>query len=116
MKHIFLILCITAGLTGCSTNSTSTSIKAEGAIITTVDAGMKAWAAYANSGKATTTQINNVENAYNAYYTAQLAAASALETIVTSGSTNTVDIATVNASVTTAEGQLLSMLNSYIFK
>lgn len=116
MKHILLVLCIAACLTGCSTSSTSTSIKAEGAIITTVDAGMKAWAAYANSGKATTTQVNNVMNAYNAYYTAQLAAESALETIVNSGSTNTIDIATVNATITTAETQLLSMLNSYIFK
>lgn len=109
-------MCLAVSLIGCSTNSTSTSIKAEGAIITTVDAGMKAWAAYANEGKATTTQINNVMNAYNAYFTAQLAAEAALETIVTSGSTNTVDIAAVNASVTNAEGQLLSMLNSYIFK
>lgn len=113
-KLIVGLVCI-ACFAGCSTSQT-TAIKAEGTIITTVDVGMKVWANYVNAGKATASQIGTVEQAYMAYYNAQLISEAALEKIVSTGSTNNVDITIANASVSTAEGSLLTLLNQYIIK
>lgn len=103
---VFLI-----SFSGCSTTQT---ITAEGVVVTTVDTGMKGWAAYVASGKATQAEVDHVHTAYDAYYTAQLAAEAALETLVTSGSTNTVAVTTANTAVLAAETQLLSLLNQYL--
>jgi hypothetical protein len=100
---------------GCaSTSQTSTVIKSEGVLITTVDTGMRVWATYVNSGKASQSQVDAVKGAYNVYYTAQLASEAAIEKLITSGSTNTADITTANTSVLSAETALLNLLNQYI--
>jgi len=115
MKYLIIsTLALSLLVSGCTTSQQTTAINAEGVVITTVDTGMKGWALYVNAGKASPVQIANVQTAYNAYYTAQLAAQAALSTLVTSGSTNTVDVATANASVLTAENSLLALLNQYI--
>lgn len=51
---------------GCNSNS----LKATGVTISTVDAAMKGWAVYTQSGKGTDSQILTVSNAYVAYYNA----------------------------------------------
>jgi hypothetical protein len=117
MKKLLISLTLAALIVGCST-PTGTAIKTEGVTVTTVDTGMKGWAMYVNQhltdGKVTQKELDTVKNAYNIYYTAQLSAEAALETIVTSGSTNTVDLTTANTSVMTAETQLLTLINQYL--
>lgn len=119
LKYIVIIglLCITS-LTAmtCKTSPTQITLKVETGLITSVDAGMQGWSAYVNKGLATTTQIDNVKTAYNAYYTAQLSAEAALSALVTSGSTNMTDVQTANIAVSAAETQILTLLNNYILK
>lgn len=118
MKQKILSILVSATLccsiVGCTTTQQSVAIKTEGVIVVTVDTGMKAWATYVNSGKATIAQVNAVENAYNNYYTAQVAAEAALVAVVSNTSTNTADINIANTYVTAAESQLLTLINSYI--
>lgn len=107
-----------AFVAGCSTNATQTTIKAEGALITSVNVGMEAWAAYVrlhvSDGKVTQKQVDAVKEAYNAYYAAQQAAKAAIEKVLANGSTNSVDASTANAAVAQADASLLSVLNQYI--
>lgn len=120
MKRI--LLCILVGFAplafvqGCKTPSATTVLKTEGVIITTVDTGMQIWSDQVRVGKATQTQVDNVKMAYNAYYTAQLGAKAAIEKIIVTGSTNTVDVVAANNSVLAAENSLLMLLNQYIIK
>lgn len=105
-------------ITSCSTNATQTTIKAEGALITSVDVGMHGWATYVgqhtSDGKVTQAQIDAVKQAYNAYYVAQQVAKAAIEKQMASGSTNSVDVSLANTSVGQAEAALLTLLNQYI--
>jgi hypothetical protein len=114
MKKLFLPLLFSAILCGCVT--TSTTLKTEGITVTTVDTGMKTWALYVEAhlkdGKVNQNEINNVQTAYTAYYNAQLVTEAYLESSVSTGSTN--DIASVEASVTTAETSLLALINQYL--
>jgi len=112
MKKLIAVIGL-ALCAGCSSLTTAT-IKSEGVIVTTVDVGMKTWANYVNSGKATQQQVDTVKSAYNTYYNAQLVAEGALEKMISTGSTNNVDINTADASVATAENSLLTIINSYI--
>jgi hypothetical protein len=95
-------------------NPSAAPIQAEGVVVTTVDAGMKGWAIYVKSGKATADQVAAVKAAYNTYYNAQVIAESALEAYVSNGSTNSVDSTTAQASVIAAENSLLALLNQYL--
>jgi hypothetical protein len=95
-------------------NPSAAPIQAEGVVVTTVDAGMRGWAIYVQSGKATQAQIDAVKAAYNTYYNAQVIAESALEAYVSNGSTNSVDSTTAQASVIAAENSLLALLNQYL--
>lgn len=118
MKNKILIAVIGAslllGLEGCKTSPQVVAIKTEGVIVVTVDTGMKAWASYVNAGKASMVQVNAVQDAYNKYYSAQIAAESILLAVVSNTTTNTVDLANANTSVVNAENQLLVLLNTYI--
>ena len=117
MKKQILAVIVAVCVSGCTTSQTSVAIKSEGVIITTVDLGMKAWAQWVNTGHASAVQVNNVENAYNAYYTAQETAEAALLLAVNASVTNAPsasDIQSANAQVATAEGTLLTLLNQYI--
>ncbi len=116
---LIAILCVTLlNAAGCSTSKTQNAIKAEGALITTVDTGMGLWRDYVtlhvSDGKVTQKQIDTVRLAYNSYYAAQQVAKAAIEKVMSGVSTNQADIATANAAVANAEAQLLSILNTYI--
>jgi exonuclease III len=102
-------------INGCSTNKAiPAAITSEGVLITTVDTGMKIWAIYVNAGKATQSQVDTVKKYYTDYYNAQLVAEAALTRLVSAGSTNTAEVTAANATVVTAENQLLTTLNSFI--
>ena len=98
---------------GCKSQSpTQIATKTSGAIVISVDTGMKAWATYVGTGHATQSQVDKVKQAYNAYYVAMLADEAALERAVTT--TNIVDLTAVNSSTSTAENALLDLLNQYL--
>ncbi len=63
-------LCITG--VGCQAPADRIAVNAAGSIVITVDAGMKAWASYVNSGKATQKQVDTVKDFYQKYYTATI--------------------------------------------
>lgn len=105
---------VLAGSSGCNSTPTQITIKAEGVIITSVNTGMQIWSDQVNAGHATQAQVDTVKTAYNAYYDAQMVAKAAIEQVLASGSTNTVDITTANAGVGNAEATLLSILNQFI--
>jgi len=115
MKYLIIpTLALSLLVSGCATTSrTSSVIKAEGVTVTTVDTGMKVWhdyvVAHLTDGKVNQAEIDAVANGYNIYYTAQLATEAALTKTVSAGSTNTVDIATANSAVLSAEGSLSSI-------
>ena len=123
MKKLIIAICLTGALfapvTGCKNTSPTTAIvKSEAIIVTSVDTGMKIWhdyvVAHLTDGKVTQKEIDTVATAYNAYYTAQLAVKATLEQVILTGSTNTVDIATANASVINAETSLLALINKFL--
>lgn len=120
MSKVVVIVGLSAslliGVTGCKTSQTQTAITSESVIVSTVNTAMTAWAQYVNSGKATQVQVDTVKQAYIAYYTAQLSAEAALTAIVSTGSTNNVDIATANVSISNAETALLTLINQYLLK
>ena len=58
--------------------------------------------------------LTDYKVAYNTYYNAQLIAEAALQQMIVSGSTNTVDVTTANNAVIQAETPLLNILNQYI--
>jgi len=110
--------CFTGCITGCKTSPAVIITKSEGVIVNSVDVGMNTWALYVKAhisdGAVSQVQLDTVKSAYNTYYSSQLIAKAALEMYVVNGSTNTVDIATANQTVVTAETALLSILNQYI--
>lgn len=120
MKRYVIAICLGLSAivyigTACKTTTiVPATIKTEGVIITTVDTGMKGWAIYVNSGKATQSQVDAVHKAYDTYYNAQVIAETALVTYLSSGSTNGIDISSANTSVANAETALLNILNQYI--
>src|ERR1039457_6461669 len=124
MKKILVLLSLSALLgvafvtPSCSTSQTTTVTKAEGVVVNTVDVGMKTWHDYVvlhlTDGKVTQKEIDNVSTGYTAYYNAQLVVKAMLEKLVTTGSTNTVDLATSNTAVTSAETSLLALINQYL--
>lgn len=59
--------------TGCQTAGNAT-VKAEGAVVLTVDAAMKGWKDWVMAGHATQAQVDKVKALYNEYYAAQLLA------------------------------------------
>lgn len=114
---IFPLLCLLSfGIVevGCKTSAIDAMVKTEGVIIISVDTGMRIWADQVNSGHATQSQVDTVKQAYNAYYTAQLTAKAAIESVIVNHSTNVTDVATANVSVSNAEAALLSVLNQFI--
>lgn len=98
----------------CRPSVAPTAIKTEGVLVTSVDTGMKLWAIYVNSGKATQAQVDEVKKAYNTYYNAQIIAESALTAYVSGGITNAVDLSSVVSSSSAAQASLLTILNQYI--
>lgn len=113
MKYTLSILALVGLLCGCATTPAGKTTQAEGVVIPAVNTAMGAWSAYVASGKATQTQINAVEAAYNAYYTAQLGAEAALIETQVVGTTNDVDAATAQAAVTNAENSLIGLITQY---
>lgn len=107
-------------VTACKTNPIQATIKAEGALITSVDVGMSMWHDYVvihltdGDGKVTQKQIDTVKQYYNTYVSAQNIAKAAIEKALASGSTNSVDVDIANSAVTSAEQSLLSILNHYV--
>lgn len=105
-------------LSGCSTSPVQATIKAEGALITSVDVGMNMWHDYVvlhlTDGKVTQKQIDTVKEYYNTYVSAQVIAKAAIEKALASGSTSSEDVTIVNNAVTSAEQSLLSVLNHYV--
>ena len=98
---------------GCKTNTPQQNyIAAEGVVITTVDSAMRAWAGYVNAGHATQAQVDTVRQAYNAYYTAQLASKAAFELSITT--TNQLDLGAIQVSAQAAENSLLNLLITYL--
>lgn len=111
---IFLLCCAFVVLVGGCTTQQLAVIKTEGVIVTTVDTGMKGWALYVNAGKASPQQVAAVENAYNAYYDAQIIAENVLTNYIQTGGTNVLTLTQTSSAVQTAEASLLSLLNQYL--
>ena len=115
LMSTFAALVIASSSISCtSTSPMVTAYKAEGVVITSVDTGMGIWANYVKAGLATQTQIDSIRNAYTSYYNSQMIAKVAFEQVLSSNSTNSVDIAAATASVSTAQTALLSLLNQFL--
>lgn len=80
MKKLLFIAALSASLftIGCATPATRVATTVAGAQVITVDAAMKAWADYSNSGKSTQAQIDAVASIYAKYYQAAQAEKAAL--------------------------------------
>ena len=117
-KYVPVVLlcacCLGLVVTGCGTTPAAKTTQAEGLLIPSVNAAMTTWKTYVESGKATQAQINNVQAAYNVYYTAQLSVEATLINVVANSSTNSADMTAAQASVNLAENSLVSLINSYI--
>ena len=101
--------------TGCGTNTPTKAAQAEQVLITSVNAGMAAWATWVNAGNATQKQIDTVKSAYGDYFAAQQVAKAVIEKAITaSGTASAADIAAANTAVTNAETALLSLLNQFL--
>lgn len=120
-RHLALFyVCValaTPLLTGCGTNAPTKAAQAEQVLITSVNAGMSAWAAWVNSGNATQKQIDTVKAAYADYFNAQQVAKAVIEKAITaSGTASAADITAANTAVVNAETSLLSLLNTFLGK
>ena len=122
-KICFLLLALAltvsaCAFTGCRSTPIQTAITTEGVLITSVNTGMQVWKSYViahqSDGKVTQDQIDKVHQAYDAYYTAQQAAKAVIEKILANMSNDPTDLTNANMAVTSAENQLLNLLNSYI--
>lgn len=103
--------------TGCGTNAPTKAAQAEQILIRSVNDGMTEWAAYVNAGKAKSSQIQQVKNAYNIYYTTQLAIKAVIEKLIAKDpGTSVQDLATANAAVVDAENALIATLNAFLQK
>ena len=112
MRTLFVVFSLLV-LTGCATTSTTqTVIKSSGIVVTTVNAGMNAWAGYTQTHKVTQAQLNAVDDAYQIYYTAALAEKLAIETSLST--TNAIDTTTIQTSMSTAEAALIQLLTKYL--
>lgn len=102
---------------GCSTTPVQATIKSEGILIVSVDAGMNAWHDYVvdhlTDGKVTQKQIDIVKQAYNTYWNAQQVAKAAIK-LALKDPTKQSDVDSANASLKTAEASLISILNQYL--
>lgn len=106
--------------TGCKTTPAVAAYKAEGVVITTVDAAMQAWAEYIKSGHGTQAQLDTVKADYETYYNAQLIVKVTIQKyiLLTNQSQDTTqaaaDLATANASLSTAETALITIINTFL--
>lgn len=108
--YCFALSILLAGaIVGCTTSS---AIKTTGVAVVTVDTGMQAWSAYVAQYHPPQSEIDAVHNAYNVYYAAALADKAALE--LSLSTTNSAAASTANASLATAETQLMAILNEYL--
>jgi hypothetical protein len=99
--------------TGCSTDATSTAIKADAVTIAAVNAAMGAWSGYVAQGKATPQQITTVSNAYNVYYNAQIFASNAAMLYINSPTTNAAGVeALAIAAALASETNIVSVINT----
>lgn len=119
MKLKYLIPLVAALLcgfaTGCTTGANNIAVKSEAALIPSVNIGMSAWADRVNSGKATQAQVDTVKTAYEAYYTAQIAAKAALERSIASNTPADEASATIaQNSMKEAQVALINLLNQYL--
>jgi len=107
-----LTISLAAGLLfGCVTSVPVAVNTANGAAITTVDAAMKAWAAYTQAGLATSNQIVAVSNSYNLYYNSEYVLKSALITVAQSTNGTTIDTTALQAIVTVASQSETNIIN-----
>jgi hypothetical protein len=120
MKKLMLTIglaALLASLTGCQNTPQTIVGKSEGAIIVTVDSGMKAFADAANQGRVTQAQVDAVRKNYGTYYNAQQIAKAALEKWI--ASKDPADKAandTAQAAVSNAESALLEIINQFLTK
>jgi len=99
------------GLVSLVSGCGSTALKVNGVAITTVDAGMTAWAAYTQSGKGTPDQIVAVSNAYVLYYNAEMVASNAW--IISVTQTNNSLLQTVTATAQASQTNLLNLISVF---
>lgn len=107
--YISAMAILTAIAIGCATSGV---IKTTGVAVVTVDTGMQAWSAYVAQYHPPQSEIDAVHNAYNVYYAAALVDKAALE--LSLSTTNAAAASTANASLATAETQLMAILNEYL--
>jgi hypothetical protein len=99
--------------TGCSTDATSTAIKADAVTIAAVNAAMGAWSGYVAQGKATPQQITTVSNAYAVYYNAQIFASNAAIMYVNSPTTNAAGVeALAIGAALASETNIVAIINT----
>lgn len=112
MNRFFLCVCaIALAFTGCSSTSTSTALKVNGAVITTVDGAMKGWAAYTQSGKGTAAQILAVSNAFVLYYNAEMTASNTW--VIAVGQTNNTLLQTVTEAAQASQNNLFNIISQF---
>lgn len=116
MKLIYAVpLAVTLLLTGCGSTPTVAAYKAEGFVITGVDATMNGWRDYVVAGGATQTQVNSVKKAYGQYVDAQKVAKAALETAI-ADPTKEDELLVANTAVSIAKNALIDLVHSFIVK
>lgn len=118
---LFLVCLSPVAFEGCGTTPETKIAQGAQIVIAGVNDAMSEWAAYVNAGKAKQSQIDKVETAYNAYYTAIQALRAVCDKMAAKDPTATAaDLTVANAAVQNAESALLSeiatILNAVIKK